>query len=221
MSREGEVVVLVHGLWMTGLELVPLQRRLERCGFACRRFRYASVRRPVRENARRLAAFLRGLEARRVHFVTHSLGGLVVYQLFDLAPIQAPGRIVMLAPPLAGSRAAGKLWRWRLGRRLLGRSFEGGLDGRLPRWHGSRVLGVVAGTRPVGAGSLLLRALEPPNDGVVEVREACPEWVQHCCLLPHTHFTLLFAADAAAAVCDFLWHGRFTGDARQAVQSRR
>ena len=207
---DGPLVVLVHGLWMTGLEMLPLQRRLERCGSPCRRFRYASARRSVRENAQRLHAFVQALGARRVHFVTHSLGGLVVHHLFDLSPSQPPGRIVMLGPPLRGSAAARRLRQWRWGRWLLGASYERGLDGRLPRWHGSRVLGVVAGTRPLGAGSLILRALRRPNDGVVEVAEACAPWVGHCCLLPHTHLTLLFARDVARAVCGFLRDGRFS-----------
>ncbi len=214
MSDGTHAVVLVHGLWMSGLELLPLQRRLEHRGFVCHRFRYRSARRSVRENAERLLAFVRALDAGHLHFVTHSLGGLVVHHLFDLAPRQPPGRIVMLGPPLRGSAAAHRLRQWSWGRWLLGASYAHGLDGRLPRWHGGRALGVIAGTRPIGAASLLLRALEPPNDGVVAVREACAPWVRHCCRLPHTHFSMLFARDTAEAACAFLRRGRFPDCAR-------
>ena len=208
-SHARETVVMVHGLWMTGLEMIPLQRHLERCGFACHRFHYPSVAHSPADNARRLDAYVRSLGVSRVHFVTHSLGALVVRYLFHLAPMQPPGRIVMLGPPLSGSVAARRLSQWRWGRWILGRSFKGGLDGDLPRWHGGRPLGVVAGTRPLGLAHCLLHVLRPPHDGVVELAEACPDWVGHCYRVRHGHLFMLFARDTAQAVCSFLRKGRF------------
>ncbi|MCB1762064.1 MAG: hypothetical protein KDI27_02850, partial [Gammaproteobacteria bacterium] len=42
---DGEVVLLIHGLWMTGLEMHWLGSRLIRCGFKIRYFHYRSLSR--------------------------------------------------------------------------------------------------------------------------------------------------------------------------------
>jgi len=48
-----ETVVLVHGVWMTGLEMHVLARRLRACGYRTRVFRYRSLRRPLQWNGQR------------------------------------------------------------------------------------------------------------------------------------------------------------------------
>jgi len=55
-ASDAPAVVLLHGLYLSVPYLVPLQRRIERCGFKVRRFSYPSVRGSVRENAARAAA---------------------------------------------------------------------------------------------------------------------------------------------------------------------
>ena len=101
-----EAVVLVHGIWMRGGSLLVIARRLESAGYVCHPFTYASVRRTAAENADRLQVFSARLDADIVHFVGHSLGGIVILHLFDRHPWQRPGRVVFLGSPVNGSAVA-------------------------------------------------------------------------------------------------------------------
>ena len=201
-------VVLVHGLWMNGLEMSLLRWRINKAGFATQRFSYPTVGSDIATNAARLQQFLGSLDADTVHFVGHSLGGLLILRLFEDFPAQRPGRIVLLGTPYAGSATARNLARRAWGRRLLGRSLEQALLGDGPRWQGGRDLGVIAGTTPMGLG-LLVGELSRPNDGTVILAETQGIPGAVSCTLPSSHSSLLFSAEVAQRVCRFLRSGRF------------
>lgn len=203
-----ELVVLVHGIWMTGLDMSLLGRRIRSAGYACKRFRYRSVRRSPAENAERLARFLEDQTAGTVHLVAHSLGGIVVLHLLDRFPQVRPGRVVMLCTPARGSGVARRISRIPVLRRALGKSVDQGVLGGAPKWRGGRDLGVMAGTRFLGLGSLF-GGVEKPGDGTVAVAEArCPE-AADTCILHASHTGVLCSRKAAQAVCRFLRTGRF------------
>ena len=206
-----ETVVLVHGIWMTGLEMQPLARRLRACGYRTRIFRYRSLWRPLDWNARRLLRMVRRQGAGTVHLVGHSLGGLVILQALQDCPGLVDGRVLLLGSPVNGSLIAQRLYRHRWSRWLVGRSAEQGLLGDGPRWQGRQTLGVVAGTRPVGVGQLL-GGFPGPNDGTVALSETAIENAHAATVVRSTHMGLLFSPLAAQAVCRFLSTGRF--DAR-------
>ncbi|MDD3516948.1 MAG: alpha/beta hydrolase [Chromatiales bacterium] len=206
--REG--VVLVHGIWMSGLEMLPLARRLRRQGFETRLFRYPSVRATPAANAARLDAFLERLDWEVVHLVAHSLGGIVLLHLFDRYPVQRPGRVVMLGTPITGSRTARAYAATPL-RPLLGRSLQRGLLGDVPRWKGGRELGMIAGSRGFGVGSMPGIGLHPPHDGTVALDETRSFEIDSHLTVPFGHFSMLWSADVAAAVAGFLKSGDFSG----------
>ncbi len=201
-----EAVVLVHGLWLPGYELIILQKRLRERGYDCQLFRYASLRRPPRENAIRLAAVADRIDAPVLHFVGHSLGGLVIRHLFDYQP-QRPGRIVTLGTPHKPSHTAQLAYRAAL-LPLLGMSIDQGLVGGVPSWTGSHPLGSIAGTTGIGFGRLI-PGLAKPNDGTVAVSETeCPGMTDHISL-PGTHTSMLFSRAVAEQTAVFLAEGRF------------
>jgi pimeloyl-ACP methyl ester carboxylesterase len=210
-ASASETVVLVHGIWMSSLELVLLARRLRRCGYRTLRFRYRSLRRPVRHNAECLARRVRRLPAGRIHLVGHSLGGLVVLQALQDHPDLITGRIVLLGSPVKGSAVARHIHGRRLLRWLIGRSGEQGLLGDGPRWEGRQLLGVVAGSRSLGIGRLM-GGLGGVNDGVVNLEETILEGAQDSIVEKSTHMGLLTSRRVAAQVCAFLRHGRFDAD---------
>jgi pimeloyl-ACP methyl ester carboxylesterase len=203
-----ETVVLIPGLWAPALYLLPLARRLRRAGYAVRRFSYSATRADLRENADRLDRWLRTLDAPAVHLVGHSLGGVLIRALFHYHPRQPPGRIATLAAPHRGSRAAARLARFALGRRLLGRSARQWLA-EAPDWPPpARAIGTLSGVRPLGLGRLLA-PLAPPNDGVLELAET--EWpgAGDRARLAVSHSGMLFSRAAADQIVHFLAHGRF------------
>jgi pimeloyl-ACP methyl ester carboxylesterase len=214
------LVVYVHGLWLNGWESLLLRRRLARqLNCTTRSFHYSSVTVGLHENARVLAAFLAPLRADRVHLVGHSMGGLVILELFEsgLAAGEAsargavlpPGRIVLLGAPVRGSLAARNLARRPVGRRLLGLTAqEVLLAERGRRWMGGRELGVIAGNLPVGLGRLT-GPFASPSDGTVLVEETHLSGAKEHLILRTTHSGMMYSALVARQVASFLRDGRF------------
>ncbi len=208
MTSERESVVLVHGIWMTGIDMLVLKLRLRAAGYEPYVFRYPSLRRDPATNAAYLRDFVETVPGDVVHFVGHSLGGIVLLHLFDGEPLARPGRVVFLASPVRGSAAAHAYAATRILRPLLGRSLGGGLAGDAPAWRGARELGIIAGTQGIGMGRLTGR-LSAPNDGTVAVEETQLEGAVDRLLVPHSHVGVLTAKSVARAVSGFLADGRF------------
>jgi len=203
-----ERVVLVHGIWMPALVMAGLGRRLAGCGFRPLHFGYSDLRASPAENAAGLHAFIQGLGADCVHLLAHSLGGIVVLHLFERFPQQPPGRVLLLGSPVLGSGVARRLASTVGLRRLLGSSGERGLLGGAPGWRGERDLGVIAGTRGPGLGTLV-GGIAKPNDGTVAVAETRLEGAVDFLTLPVSHAGLLLSGRVAGACCRFLHQGRF------------
>lgn len=208
-----EVVVFIHGIWMPGLELALLRRRVRACGYATHQFHYHSLLRTPAANAEQLNDFLKTVDAEVIHLVAHSLGGIVLTHLFARWPQQRPGRVLMLGSPLLGSAVAQVLNRRSWTRWLIGRAGEQGLLGDAPRWPGIRPLGMIAGKRGIGIGMLAGRELVPPHDGTVRLAETEAKEVSRHLTVSCGHFALLFARPVAEAVCRYLKTGEFDGTA--------
>ncbi len=207
-ERSGESVILVHGLLMPAVSMALLAWRLRRCGLHPALFGYRARREGVARAAARLHAFAASQPGPTVHFVAHSLGGLVVRRLFQDHPDQRPGRIVTLGTPHGGSAVAHRLAARRWGHWFLGRSYAEGLSGEVAPWNSARELGSIAGSRPVGAGRLFA-SLPLPHDGTVALSETRLDGASAQQVLPVSHTQMLVSAAVAEAVCRFLRAGRF------------
>lgn len=157
-----ELVVLVHGMGRTPLSMVPMDLALRRAGYRTLNVGYPSQGPGVEALARHLAAAVGAEVARepapRVHFVAHSLGGVLARWVLAHAPPAAePGRLVLLASPVAGSAAADR-WAWLL------------------RWGLPPIAELTTGD-PFDPGSLPpgvdVAVLAGDADGKVSVDEAC------------------------------------------------
>lgn len=202
-----EHVILLHGVWMRGVTLWPLARRLRAAGFTVETPDYASVADGVEAAAASLRAHLRHVDAAAVHLIGHSLGGLVALEAVRDVQDLPPGRIVCLGSPLNGSAAARGLARWPGGRRLLGRSAPA-LTAGVPAWNETREVGVIAGCLPLGFGRAFT-ALPAPHDGTVAVEETRLAGIADHCIVHASHTGLLLSAAAAERALAFLRRGRF------------
>jgi len=205
------LVVFLHGLWLHGRESLLLCRRLQRAlGFDVQVFHYPSVSASMAEVTERLQAFIAAQAPAELHLVGHSLGGLVAYRFLERFPAQPPGRVVFLGTPAVASRAVREIGRARWARALLGRCVaEELLTERRRAWSGARDLGIIAGTRAVGLGQLVVRFNEP-SDGSVAVSETrLPGATDHI-TLPVSHFGMLLSARVAREAGAFLALGHFS-----------
>lgn len=209
MSPQTSVVV-VHGLWMTGIESFLLQRHLQaQTGWPTLSFRYSSVRDPVGEIVDKLAGFISQLPEGPVHLVGHSLGGIIIYRLVHGAAPARPGRAVLLCSPIQGSGAAASLARLPLGQRMLGKTVRATLLDPRPRvWESPREAGIIAGTRSLGFGRLL-GGIDKPNDGTVAIAETRLPGATDSIDLPVSHSSALFSTSVASQAACFLQNGRF------------
>lgn len=210
-------VVLVHGLWMNGLELGVLGHRLRHeLGCDTYVFSYPTLHGDAARICDELAEFASrvGGRSRPVHFVGHSLGGAIVRRLLAGAPADGgfrAGRAVLLGSPLNGSRAARAVADWQALRPLLGPLVLAELLRPCHGWDGRVPLGSIAGTRPLGTGQFFAH-FDEEHDGTVAVSETVIPGLADHLVLAHSHFGMLFAGDVAAQVGHFLRHGRFRRD---------
>jgi pimeloyl-ACP methyl ester carboxylesterase len=207
-QKEKQSVVLVHGIWMTGLEMGWLGRRLGAMGYSVHYFHYQSFSTRPRESAEKLNDFVKQLQLEQVHFVGHSLGGIILLHLFDLYPGQPPGRVVLLGSPVLGSLVARTLSFYPLLHHLLGRTTDQGLLGDAPAWRRSRPLGVIAGNSGMGIGRFF-GCLDGPCDGTVAVAETRLAGADDFCTLPVGHMGMLFSREVAKQTEKFLETARF------------
>ena len=214
-------VLLLHGLGRTGWSMRPMAKALARAGFAPEIVDYPSRRHDVAELVERVVApWVDGRLAEgagRVHFVTHSLGGVLVRafaaQRFDAGQPLPPGsRAVMLAPPHGGSEVADALRHRQPFAAVLGPVLgQLGTDGASVPLGLGPVRGVEAG---VIAGSRALvpfgRLFSGPHDGLVSVASAtAPDGLADAVVVARTHALLMRAPDVIALAERFLTTGRF------------
>jgi pimeloyl-ACP methyl ester carboxylesterase len=203
-----DTVVLVHGLWMHGWVMRLIGMRLKRCGFHPVFFSYPSMRSSLSQNALLLSRFTAAVAASRIHFIGHSLGGLLVLQMLAEFSEQRTGRVILMGSPYNGSNVATKLSRRGPGRYILGRSMLQWLDQKPLRHHARYELGVIAGRMSIGGGRLISR-LPFPNDGVVTVDETRVPHISDQIVLNVNHSGMLLSAGLALQACSFLRSGHF------------
>jgi len=200
-------VVLVSGLWVPAAAMAFIAARLRRAGLRPSMFGYYG-RQPLAANMERLADYVRAGEWRAPpHFVGHSLGGVLVFDMLSRRPEIAAGRVVLLGAPVRGSLAGRRLGRYAPGRWLLGACASRWAE-QEAAWPRREALGVIAGTLPVGLGRLLGR-LPGENDGVVCVAETTVGGMAARALVREAHSQLAFSPRTADLVPKFLEEGRF------------
>jgi hypothetical protein len=203
---------------MTGAESLLMRRHLAAHGWRLSILPYSSMAESMDSVARRCAGQAQAIARRTlqpVHLLGHSLGGIVIYRVFEMGLLSASRfsgehcRVVFMGTPARGSQSARALASFGPSRHLLGQIGRSYLQqGVAPRWPFAPQLGIIAGTNPRGLGRLL-GTFSGPNDGTVAVAETRLEGATDYCELPVTHTGMNLSAAVAEQVVSFLEHGHF------------
>jgi pimeloyl-ACP methyl ester carboxylesterase len=207
MSKD--TVILIHGLWMTGVEMSFLKRRLRAAGLHVVQFQYRMVSKSLEHNCEHLARFIREQQEHPVHLLGHSLGGVLALQTLQRYPELPVNKVVCLGSPLLDSSAGRRFIRFAHGRAMLGKTLpEAVFEKPLIAWSGTQTVGVIAGTRSLGLGRIITR-LPRPNDGMVSLAETCLPGIDDHLEMNVGHMALVLSATVAKQCISFLRQGKF------------
>ena len=219
-SENSEHVIVLHGMWRTSRSMKPMERTLAAAGYQVRNVSYPSRSAIISELSE--AAIGRAVEecltngASSIHFVTHSLGGILVRDYLSRHTITNLGRVVMLGPPNGGSELVEKLhWLSPLKKIVGPASVELGTDTNSPPFRlGAATFpaGIIAGNRSlIWLTSLMIPG---PDDGTVSVERTKLAGMSDHLVLPVTHnFIMLDRTTRKQTVC-FLREGRFDHESK-------
>ena len=214
-----ECVILLHGLARTSHSMSKIEEALRSQGYAVANIDYPSREHPVEELAPEAVA--RGLEACRethaqtIHFVTHSMGAILVRYYLSQNEVPEHGRVVMLGPPNQGSEVVdrfGKVWGFDAINGPAGSQLGTGPDS-IPSTLGpvTYPVGVIAGTKSINW--ILSTALPNPDDGKVSVERTRVEGMADFMTVAASHPMIPRDAEAIRQTLAFIKDGAFAHEA--------
>ena len=220
VEESRECVVLLHGLNRSWRAMKPMAESLQLAGYSTANVDYPSQSGPIEEIAP--VAVGLGLEkcrasgAETIHFVTHSLGGILLRYEDKRSPIENLGRVVMLGPPNQGSELIDKTVDWPGFDSLSGAAGRqlGTGDDSMPLQLGpvDFELGVIAGT---GTINILASAMLPDtDDGKVTVARTKVAGMDDFLIVGNSHRYITRSAVVVRNTESFLKTGRFLDEDR-------
>jgi len=206
-----EAVILLHGLGRTNRSLNTMEKALKESGYLVVNLTYPSLTEPIETLAVHLDKGFKQCclsKDMKIHFVTHSMGGILPRYYLSDHHIENLGRVVMLSPPNKGSELADfvdKISRYTPpALKQLGTGKES-----IPLKLGpvDFELGIITGDRsfnPVAS-----RIIPGDDDGTVSVEGAKVPGMSDFLVVDHTHTFIMNSPDVIDQTRAFLKNGRF------------
>ncbi len=214
LAREGPPVVLLHGLWRGWRAMQPLARSLADQGFSTLNIPYPSTRLPIDVLVARIRSQVGKIAGDQpVHFITHSLGGILVRTLLAEGVPWESGKIVMLAPPSRGSEIVDWSKRHPVLHRVLGPSGRAlGTDGippSLPPLPDGIEAGIIMGNR--SSIPMFRKLLGTENDGIVSAANGRIDGLKGFSVINADHTFIQMHPEAIRLSLHFLKTGEWAG----------
>jgi triacylglycerol lipase len=197
-TRNNEAVILIHGLGLHSLFMIKIEYFLQKAGYDVYNIDYPSRKYAIDYLTEYLYRKLKQkpLDSyKSVHFIGHSLGGILIRNLLSKHRFNNGGKVIALAPPNRGSVLVDRLKHHRLLRMYFGPSaLQLGKDSDF--LHQLKYLPheyyVIAGSRYYSP--FFRNWFEGLNDGVVGLESTIAEGMdmRHHSVFPVTHFMIMF-----------------------------
>jgi triacylglycerol esterase/lipase EstA (alpha/beta hydrolase family) len=210
-----ECVILLHGLGRTAASMGKIEKKLTESGFRVWNRTYPSRRFAIEELAE--PHIRRGLQkcqdwgATRIHFVTHSLGGILVREYLQTRRIQQLDKIIMLAPPNHGSEVADRLKDNFFFKHIMGPAGQQLATGKNGKSKSFKpipgIIGVLAGKKSYDPWFSGL--FSGPNDGKVSVESTKLEEMKDFLQVNHNHTFMQNGKDVIEQILYFLKNAEF------------
>ena len=208
-------VVLLHGLGRTSRSMAYMEERLTEAGYHVFNYDYESRKGEIDSLISDLQQYLEiccSLKESYLHFVTHSLGGILVRGLIARERPENLGRVVMLSPPNKGSETVDLLKEYRIFEKFLGpASMQLGTDPEsFPNTLGPAdfELGIITGDRTIDPVSSWI--IPGVDDGKVAVEKTKLEGMTDFLLVNVSHTYIMEKQEVVLEVLHFLKNGRFS-----------
>jgi triacylglycerol lipase len=214
-QTDDECLILLHGMGRTSASMAYLGGQLEDAGFRVVNYGYPSTSYPIEQLATEhipLAMQECGADdTQRYHFVTHSLGGILVRYYLQENTLPQGSRVVMISPPNSGSELADSFkdkayYQWLTGPpgQQLGTS-EDDLPKTLKPVDAE--IGVITGVTTLEPW--FSRLLPGDDDGKVTVESAQLDEMKDFLVVDSGHTFIMNSSEVIAAVENFLRQGSF------------
>jgi pimeloyl-ACP methyl ester carboxylesterase len=209
-----ECIVLLHGLWRSDASMNKMEKAMTEAGYEVRNIGYDSTEKTVEELAAETIppAVEACGEVEKVHFVTHSMGGILIRQYLAHDDIDRLGRVVMLGPPNKGSEVVDKYgkyagFKWFAG--PAGLQLGTG-EASIPNTLGPVTfdVGIIAGTQSINP--ILSTILPDADDGKVSVESTRVEGMNDHVEMSVTHVFMMRNKDVFSQILHYLEYGHFS-----------
>ena len=222
-SSTQECVIVLHGLGRTAWSMSRIEDALENNNYLVWNKSYPSTSDRIEELSVDAISdglgFCNSSNAATIHFVTHSLGGILVRQYLQHNDIDRLGRIVMLSPPNQGSEVADLLNEYALYELVLGPA-----AGQLGTAEDSLVrqlkpvkaeIGIITGDN--SSDPWFSPVIPGEDDGKVSVESAKLNEMSDFITVHNGHTFIMLDQQVISQILYFLEHGRFSKEASPAV----
>ncbi|NIM90356.1 MAG: alpha/beta fold hydrolase [Candidatus Aminicenantes bacterium] len=214
-SGKDDCVILLHGLARTSRSMARMAKRLSQHGYQVINLDYPSTEHPIEflaeEYLGRSIERCKAESHRKIHFVTHSLGGIIVRYYLKHHELSNLGRVVMMSPPNQGSEVVDYMKDTLVFKRINGPAGQQlGTDvDSVPLKLGpvDFELGIITGNRTLDP--LFSMLIPGPDDGKVSVKRAKVAGMADFLVLPRSHMFIMQKEDVIEQVIHFLEHGSF------------
>jgi pimeloyl-ACP methyl ester carboxylesterase len=198
---------LVHGLWNRGWSMAVMAKRLRLRGHKVAVYSYPTRADTLDGHADGLHKFLLANKAHELHLIGHSMGGLVILNMFNKYDDLPSGRVVLMGTPVKGASIVKRLEKLPGQNFIFGKSRDNLLQGFQHAPPG-RETGMIRGNRAFGLGQIV-GGHDEANDGSITISETELDGLKDSIELNVSHSAMLVSSEVVEQVEQFLLHGGF------------